>query len=85
MLQMAKRTVGGTSGRQTSRKAGVTSTAKKIDSTRHGFKTEPPARKVSGASAKEGRGAERRSGASTPKRGKLKALDSMRSTSARRG
>jgi hypothetical protein len=81
---MAKSTIRGTSGRQTSRKAGVTSTAKKEDSTRHGFSTEPPARKVSGAYAHEGRGAERQSGASTPKRGKLKALESMRG-SARKG
>jgi hypothetical protein len=43
------------SARQTSRKAGVTSSAKKQDSTRHGFATEPPARHVPGASGKEDR------------------------------
>jgi hypothetical protein len=41
--------------RQTSNKAGVTSLAKKQDSTRHGFGTEPPARKVAGASGREDR------------------------------
>jgi hypothetical protein len=44
-----------TINRQTSNKAGVTSLAKKQDSTRYGFGTEPPARKVAGASGKEGR------------------------------
>jgi hypothetical protein len=82
---MAKRTTGGTTGRQTSRKAGVTSTAKKVDSTRHGFSSEPPARKVTGAFGREGRGAARQAGASTTKRGKLTALDSMKGTPTRRG
>ena len=44
-----------TRNRQTSRKAGVTSTAKKQDSTRHGFATEPAARKVAGAHGQEDR------------------------------
>jgi hypothetical protein len=72
-------------GRQTSRKAGVTSTAKKMDSTRHGFSTEPPARKIAGAFAREGIGAGRRGGASTNKAGKQAALASMKTTSRRRG
>jgi len=41
--------------RQTSNKAGMTSLAKKQDSTRHGFRTEPPARKVAGANGQEDR------------------------------
>ena len=39
--------------RQTSRKAGVTSTAQKMDSSRHGFDTEPAARKKAGAFGRE--------------------------------
>ena len=41
--------------RQTSNKAGVRSLAKKQDSTRHGFRPEPAARKVAGASGHEDR------------------------------
>jgi hypothetical protein len=83
IVQMAKRTTAGTSGRQTSRKAGVTSTAKKTDSTRHGFGSEPAARKVTGAFGREGRGAARQAGASTAKRGKLTALGSMKGATRR--
>jgi hypothetical protein len=70
-------------GRQTSRKAGVTSTAKKMDSTRHGFSTEPPARKVAGAHGAEGRGSRRKPGTATSKAGAAAALRGMK-TSARR-
>ena len=41
--------------RQTSNKAGVASLGKKQDSTRHGFRAEPAARKVAGASGQEDR------------------------------
>jgi cell wall-associated NlpC family hydrolase len=42
----------------------MTSTAKKMDSMRHGFSPEPPARKVTGALAAEGQGSRRQPGAS---------------------
>jgi hypothetical protein len=67
--------------RQTSRKAGVTSTAKKQDSTRHGFQTEPASRKVAGASGSEGRGQRRHGGAATGKAGKSAALRGIKSSS----
>lgn len=41
--------------RQTSNKAGVKSLAKKQDNSRHGFGTQPAARKVAGASGQEDR------------------------------
>lgn len=63
-----------TGGRQTSNKAGLTSTAKKMESARHGFGTQPAARKAEGAFGLEGRGERRRSGASTVKAGKAAAL-----------
>ncbi len=71
-------------GRQTSRKAGVTSTAKKMDSTRHGFSTEPPARQAAGAFGEEGRGSRRKPGTTTSKPGAAAALRSMKTTSRRR-
>lgn len=64
--------------RQTSNKAGVTSTAKKMDSTRHGFRTAPAARKTEGAFGLEGRGERRPGGASTAKAGKAAALRGMK-------
>ena len=64
--------------RQTSNKAGVTSTAKKMDSTRHGFRTAPAARKAEGAFGLEGRGERRHGGASTAKAGKSAALQGMK-------
>jgi hypothetical protein len=70
-------------GTQTSRKAGVTSTAKKNDSTRHGFGTEPPARKVAGADGEEGTRAKQRPGTATRKPGAGAALAKMK-TSPRR-
>jgi hypothetical protein len=73
---MAKRR--GMIGRQTSNKAGVTSTAKKMDSTRHGFGREPAARKAEGAFGLEGRGERRHSGASTTKAGKAAALRGLK-------
>lgn len=39
--------------RQTSRKSGVTSTAKKMDSSRHGFAPHPASQKTAGAFGKE--------------------------------
>ena len=71
-------------GRQTSNKAGVASSAKKMDSTRHGFGFEPAARRAEGAFGLEGRGEARHSGASTPKPGKLAALRSMKVPASRR-
>lgn len=43
------------SARQTSRKAGVTSSAQKQAGTRHGFEADPASRPVAGASGKENR------------------------------
>jgi hypothetical protein len=76
---MAKAT---TSARQTSRKAGVASTSKKMDTSRHGFGTEPAARPVAGASGKEGRGSKRQPGTATSKPGAAKALESIKTTAA---
>jgi hypothetical protein len=70
---------------QTSRKAGVTSTAKKMDSTRHGFRTEPPSRKKAGAFGEEGRGARRQPQTEATKPGKAAALRGMKTTSRRAG
>ena len=72
------------SGRQTSGKTGVRSTAKKMDSTRHGFKTEPAARKVAGAFGEEGRGSKRQAGTQTSKRGAAVPLQAMKTVAARR-
>ena len=74
---MAKRTAG-MAGRQTSNKAGVTSAAKKMDSARHGFGSQPASRKVDGAFGLEGRGERRRSGASTVRAGKQAALRGLK-------
>jgi hypothetical protein len=52
-------------------------------STRHGFATEPPSRKVTGAFGQEGRGAARKPGTATSKRGMASALDAMKSRRAR--
>ncbi|MGH9310236.1 MAG: hypothetical protein ACRD1U_12730 [Vicinamibacterales bacterium] len=68
-----------TAPRQTSRKAGVTSTAKKMDSTRYGFSSQPPARKVTGAFGQEGRGSARKPGTATSRKGMAAALDTMKS------
>ena len=73
-----------TAARQTSRKAGVTSSAKKMDSSRHGFSPEPAARKVGGAFGAEGQGSRREPGTTTSRRGAAAALGSMK-TSSRRG
>jgi hypothetical protein len=72
---MAKTTA---TARQTSRKAGVTSTAKKMDSTPHGFAQEPPARKVTGAFGQEARGSARKPGTATSRKGMASALDRMK-------
>ena len=70
-------------GTQTSRKAGVTSTAKKMDSTRHGFSTEPPSRKVAGASGAEGRRVMGERATATRKAGAASALERMKTTPRR--
>ena len=72
-----------TAARQTSRKAGVTSTAQKLDRARHGFATEPAARKVAGAFAKEGTGSRRQPGTATTRPGAAAALRGMKTTSRR--
>jgi hypothetical protein len=74
---MAKRTAM-LEGRQTSTKSGVTSTAKKMDSARHGFKSQPASRKAEGAFGLEGKGELRQSGASTAKPGKQAALRGLK-------
>ena len=79
---MAK-TGANTAARQTSRKAGVRSTAKKMDSTRHGFKQEPPARKIAGAFGAEGRGSQREPGTMTSKKGAAVALGRMKTSGGR--
>ena len=66
--------------RQTSRKAGVASTSKKMDTSRHGFGPEPAARKVAGAFGNEGTGSRRAPGTETAKRGAAAALDRMKTT-----
>jgi hypothetical protein len=70
---------------QTSGKSGVRSTAKKMDSSRHGFGTEPAARKVAGASGKEGRRARTQPGTAATKPGAAAALRKMKTTSRRAG
>ena len=70
-------------GRQTSRKAGLTSTAKKLDNTRHGFTTPPWERKVTGADGEEPRGLTREPGTATRKKGMAAALGRMKTTSRR--
>ena len=61
--------------RQTSRKSGVTSTAKKMDSSRHGFASHPASHKKAGAFGKEAvRGKE----VSGPRPGKRSALDRVK-------
>ena len=70
---------------QTSRKAGLASTAKKMDSTRGGFGSEPPARKVAGASASKSRAANRKPGTATRKAGAASALGKMKTTARRAG
>jgi hypothetical protein len=67
-------------GRQTSRKAGVMSTAKKLGSTRTGFAPDPAARKVTGAFGQEGRGSRRQPGTATTRRGTAAALERMKQT-----
>ena len=81
---MAKASTGA-AARQTSRKAGVASTSQKMDSSRHGFGTEPAARPVAGASGKEGGGSKRQPGTATSKPGAAKALRSMKGTAAKTG
>jgi hypothetical protein len=71
--------------RQTSGKAGVRSTAKKMDSSRHGFGTEPAARKVTGAFGQEGTGSRRKPGTATSRAGAAAALRGMQTTSRRTG
>ena len=68
-----------TANRQTSTKAGVRSTARKQDNSRHGFQTHPASRKVAGASGLEGRGQRRQGAAATARAGKSAALRGMKS------
>lgn len=69
--------------RQTSNKAGLRSLGKKMDNSRHGFDTQPAARKPAGAFGQE-RGETRRAvresepGTATPKAGKASALRRVR-------
>ena len=72
-------------GTQTSRKAGTTSTAKKNDSTRHGFGTEPPSRKVAGASGAQGTRPKQQPGTATRKPGAGAALAKMKTSPRRAG
>jgi hypothetical protein len=67
-----------TTGRQTSRKAGMTSTAQKMDSSRHGYGPIPAARKAAGAHGAAGRGSRRKPGTATSKKGMAAALRSMK-------
>lgn len=75
---MAKRVAKGT--RQTSNKAGVQSTAKKMDSSRHGTDTHPATRRKAGAFAEEGgrKTGPRQPGTASRKTGKGGALDKLR-------
>jgi hypothetical protein len=66
--------------RQTSRKAGMRSIAKKMDSTRHGFNPQPAARKVAGAFGQEGKGSRRQPGTETSKKGASAALRSLKTS-----
>ena len=68
---------------QSSNKAGLRSLGKKMDNSRHGFDTQPAARKVAGASGQErGHGTravrEGKPGTATPKEGKASALRRVR-------
>jgi hypothetical protein len=70
-----------TGGRQTSNKSGVASTSEKMDNSRHGFKTQPAARKVAGAFAEEKGSApmKRKSGTASTRAGKASALRQVKS------
>lgn len=70
-----------TTGRQTSRKAGVASTAQKMSSSRHGFATHPASRKTAGAYGAEGGRTRKEPGTATRKRGMAAALRSMKTSS----
>ena len=72
---MAKKT----SGTQTSTKAGVRSLAKKMDTSRHGFGTQPASRKVAGASGQEGTRKSTAKAGTASKRGKGDAIAKMKS------
>jgi hypothetical protein len=58
----------------------LTSTAQKMDSSRHGYDTIPAARKAAGAYGAEERGSRRKPGTATSKRGMAAALRSMKTT-----
>ena len=62
--------------RQTSNKAGVASTSRKLDNSRHGFDTQPATRKKGGAFGQEGKpaSARRKAGTATAHEGKATAL-----------
>ncbi len=61
--------------RQTSRKSGVASTAKKMDNSRHGFAPHPASHKTGGAFGKEAMRGQETSGG---KPGKRSALDRVK-------
>jgi hypothetical protein len=65
-----------TPNRQTSGKAGVRSTAKKLDSSRHGFDTHPASRKIGGAYGQEkgNNPVRRKAGTAATREGKASAL-----------
>jgi hypothetical protein len=62
--------------RQTSNKAGVASTSKKMDTSRHGFDTHPASRKTAGAFAQEkgNTPVKRKPGTASTREGKASAL-----------
>lgn len=65
-----------TPNRQTSNKAGVASTAKKLENSRHGFDTHPASRKIAGAFGEE-KGenpVKRKAGTVATREGKASAL-----------
>ena len=63
--------------RQTSRKSGMASTAKKMDGSRHGFAPHPASNKIAGAFGKEAMRGKEMSG-SKSKAGKRSALDRVK-------
>jgi len=65
-----------TPNRQTSNKAGVTSTAKKAENSRYGFDTHPASRKIAGAFGQEKGDSpvKRKAGTAATREGKASAL-----------
>lgn len=69
-----------TAARQTSTKAGVASTSKKLDNSRHGFEAHPATRKVAGAFAAEAGAApiKRKPGTASTRGGRASALRQLK-------